>query len=129
MYDIVVSIIASQFIGAFWYSPIMIGKQWSCLVYPGCSIEEIKTFLSAKVNYGIAFVSSVILTLLLKFYILQSVTGVGESVNVAILLGGFSATLEVSHYGFEGRPWKLFIIDHIHNFLTILVINCTLTSL
>ena len=71
MYDIVVSIIASQFVGAFWYSPIMIGKQWSCLVYPGCSIEEIHTLLSAKINYGIAFVSSVILTLLLKFYILQ----------------------------------------------------------
>jgi hypothetical protein len=57
------------------------------------------------------------------------VTSVAGAVNVAILLGGFSATLEASHFGFEGRPWKLFIIDHIHNFLTILVISCSLVAL
>jgi hypothetical protein len=72
MYDIIVSIIASQFVGAFWYSPVMVGKQWSCLAFPGCSKEEIQTLLIAnKINYGIAMVSSVVLTLLLKFYILQ----------------------------------------------------------
>jgi hypothetical protein len=59
----------------------------------------------------------------------RSVTSVAGAVNVAILLGVFSAVLEVCHYGFEGRPWKLFIIDHIHNFLTILVISCLLVAL
>ncbi len=71
MYDIVAPIIASQFVGAFWYSPILAGKQWSCLVFPGCTEEEIHTLLSGKINYGIALVSGVVLTLLLKFFILQ----------------------------------------------------------
>lgn len=63
------------------------------------------------------------------FCMFRSVTSVAEAINVAILLGVFSAILEVCHYGFEGRSWKLFIIDHIHNFLNILVISCLLVSI
>ena len=71
MYDIIVSIIASQFASALWYSPLLVGMQWSCLVFPGCSKEDIQILLSRKVPYGIAFVSSVLLTLMLKLYFLQ----------------------------------------------------------
>lgn len=71
MFDIVVSIIASQFLGAFWYSPLLVGKQWSCLAFPGCSVEEIYTLLSVKINYGLGLVSSVFLTLILQFYFLR----------------------------------------------------------
>ena len=71
MYDIIVSIIASQFVGGFWYSPVMVGKQWFCLAFPGCRPEEVQTLLRAKLNYGIALISSTLLTLLLKFYFLK----------------------------------------------------------
>ena len=73
MYEIIVSIIASQFTSALWYSPLMVGVQWSCLVFPGCTKEEIQTLLSRKTPYAIAFVSSVFLTLILKWYFLQLV--------------------------------------------------------
>ena len=59
----------------------------------------------------------------------RSVTSVAGAAGVAMLLGGLSAILEVCHYGFSGRPWKLFMIDHLHNFLTILVISSLLVAL
>lgn len=76
MYDVIISVLASQVVGALWYSPLFVGVPWSCLAFPGCNEKEIQTLLSVKTNYayGVAFSSAVFLTLLLKFFFLTYVS-------------------------------------------------------
>ena len=76
MLSTIIAILASQVVGASWYSPTLTGKSWSCYAYPGLSVEEIGKALSPAINYVIGLISSVFTTLLLKYYLLQYVLSI-----------------------------------------------------
>lgn len=71
MISTIIAVLASQVTGALWYSPTVVGNVWACAAFPGMTVEEIQKALSPAINYVIAFISSVLTTLLLKYYLLQ----------------------------------------------------------
>ena len=121
---VLVSALSTFLIGGIWYSPMAFGKAW--MKENGFSEEDLKT----KGNMG-------------KIFGLAFVLGLVAAVNLAMFLGreadfkmgafygflagfGWVATFIGTHYLFERRSFKLFLINAGYSIVALTVMGMIL---
>ena len=99
-------------LGAFWYSPLMLGNQWKELT----QFDE-KSRKGRMARYGITFAVELVLVFILLHFIHYSTayTGVGGplgGIQTAFWAWlGFAATTYYINNSFQGKSYQLFLID------------------
>jgi hypothetical protein len=122
---VVLATLSSMVVGSLWYTPKVFGTAWMRLakVTPsGNSKDAIKpilitlvvSFISAYVLAHVAYLSNSFF----QHSFLQ------DSVTTAFWLWlGLTAARFVTHDAFEGRPWKLTLMNVSHELVTILIMG------
>lgn len=123
---IIVSVVASMFIGAMWYGPLF-GKPW--MKEMGYTEEELKKNFNPAKTYGLTFLGQLAIAFVLSFLI-DYVSAAG--LRGAIFTGfftwlGFTAAPMFINFQFSQKSVKLFIIDSFHFLTVIMVMSIILT--
>ena len=107
---ILVALVASQVLGAFWYSQILFGKPWMKLT--GLTAEYIKEH-PPKMEYVVSLVGSLITTLVMAWLHQRlGSTTVWDGLELGLIGGvGFAGAGVAANYAFTGRSSKLFLIE------------------
>lgn len=101
--------IANLALGALWYSPLLFYKAWK--KENSFSDEQLKNINPAKV-YGITFISSVIISYNMVFFLGDAKTDMAWGATAGFLTGfGFCALSFTVISLFELRSWKYIFIN------------------
>lgn len=105
--------------GAMWYNPKTIGSKWMELT--GFTEELLNEKIEkGEVNMGLAFGSSALAGLVMNFVLLHVAQYMMHATGNWGVMGGLCAAatcwlgfnaIDVGAHGFEGRTWKLYLID------------------
>lgn len=123
---IIVSAIAYFMLGALWFSPALFGNRWIELsgikdkmetLRKRVALPYIVTFIAEYITcYALACVMS-------AFHAETAVNGM----ITALLTGvGFIATTEAVGHVFEGRPLKLWFINHAYHVVGLVIAGAVL---
>ncbi|HEY4656574.1 MAG TPA: DUF1761 domain-containing protein [Cyclobacteriaceae bacterium] len=105
---IIASALSTFLIGGIWYSPAVFGKAW--MRENGFSEEDLKKGNMAKI-FGIAFLLGLVAAINLAMF-LGPETDPGMGALYGFLAGfGWVAMFIGTHYLFERRSFKLFLIN------------------
>jgi hypothetical protein len=105
---IIASALSTFLIGGIWYSPAVFGKAW--MRENGFSEEDLKKGNMAKI-FGIAFLLGLVAAINLAMF-LGPDTDPGMGALYGFLAGfGWVAMFIGTHYLFERRSFKLFLIN------------------
>ena len=106
---VVVAALATMFVGALWYSPLLFGKIW--LKAHGYSQEQMQK--AAGRAYTVSTFCYVVMAFVLA--VLVSYVGVSTVLQGAFLgflvWIGFLATLGLTAHVFSKKPWATYLID------------------
>lgn len=109
-WPILATVLTNMLTGALWYSPVLFGKQWMVLINK--SPEEIsKEDGNKAMMLGLipAIFTSVFLYLLLS---ICNATTLWDGLAIGMIASvGFASMTLLNHVIFEGRPFKLFLIN------------------
>ena len=115
-------------LGALWYSPLLFGKQWMKLsgVHPDMNPEQKKRM---GVKYFLHFVSVFITVLVFDFVLgAFTVVTIGDGLLAGVILWlGFALMNQVSPTLWEGKSWKLFLLNGAYSLVFFLVAGIILT--
>jgi len=120
---VLVAAIAGIAIGAFWYSPAGFGKIWMKESgFSEESLDEAKKKGMAK-SFILGFVASLVMAYVLAYFV--QIGGAGDIAG-ALQLGfwlwlGFIATIMLNGVLWEGKSWKLYILNIAHQLVSLLV--------
>ena len=120
--------IASMIVGAFWYSPAGFGNTWMKLMkFTTKDIEKAK-----KKGMGPAYFLNFVAALLMAA-VLSKIVGVFGAMTAAagVKIGfkvwlGFIATVTLGGTLWEGKPWKLWILNNAYWLVMMLIMGAIL---
>ncbi len=126
---VLISAIATMVIGALWYSPILFGKIW--IELSGVTqkkIEEAKKKGMSK-SYLFTFIGSLITAYVLAHFVdyLEATTASGGAQLAFWLWLGFIAPVNLGMVLWEGKPFKLFLLNTLHHLVSLIVIAIILS--
>ena len=119
---VVVAALASVAIGAAWYSPMLFGKPWMRMMgWTGGMPEEQKK--AAAKSYALMFVGTLVMTYVLAHFIyIASVVTVTDALVLGFWIWlGFVATVMLGVVLWEGKPWKLYLLNVGYQLVSLLV--------
>ena len=122
-WPILVASIIAFVIGAFWYSPLLFGKEWMTLV--GISEKEANkmTFATTWKLYVGQFIATLVEFGVLAFIL--SVTNARSAADGAIIAFliwlGFNATEGVGKLMWEKKPLKLILISSVAMLVSLVI--------
>ncbi len=128
---ILVSAIASMILGYIWYGPLF-GKQWISL--SGLSREQLDS-QKAKgrgKSYALMFVGSLVMAFVLSHTLIFAMDFLGtEGISAGLQTGfwnwlGFVAPVTLGSVLWDGKPWKLWVLNNAYNLLSLLVMGVIL---
>jgi hypothetical protein len=113
-------------IGSVWYSPMLLGRTWMEEVDK--SEDELKKEFNPLKTYGIAFLSNLFIAFSLAQLMAHSnATTVAAGIRLAFLCWfGFIVAPMVINSLFEGKSFKLILVDSGHHLIVILVFGIIL---
>jgi hypothetical protein len=113
---VVVATVFFYLIGGFWYSKAGFGNEWMKSVgLTKTKAKKIRSEVTLPLSGALAFASVVALSVLMCALGLSTwLQGVGLGTLVGL---GFILTSQGVHRLFEGKSWKLFVIDGGFNLL------------
>jgi hypothetical protein len=117
---VITATIFSFVLGAFWYSPLLFGKQW--IEAAGKSEEELKKgggFAAYLLTLVIWFVSTYILANIINF---AGANTLGNGMIIGFLCWlGFTAAISLMHNKYENRGAALWLINAGYSLVAFLV--------
>ena len=119
--------IASMVLGFLWYGPLF-GKQWMALM----NIDKKKMNEAKKKGmgktYALTFLTSLIMAYVLAIFVgyVQATTIVDGIILAFWLWIGFFATTQLGMVLWENKPVKLYLINTLHNLVTLAVMGAIL---
>lgn len=122
---ILAAVIASMVIGAVWYSPMVFGKVWMKLT--GKNTQELKNpAFSYIVMTVVAFLQALVLSQFIGF------VGAGSTYQ-GMITGfwawfGFVATTQASGFVFQGKSWRLYLLDNGYHLISLMLMGIILAS-
>ncbi|MEK7084115.1 MAG: DUF1761 domain-containing protein [Patescibacteria group bacterium] len=121
---ILVSAAATIALGMLWYSALF-GKQWIALM--GWTEEQMKQAKQKSMGKSYALMMA---TALVKAYVLAMIVGFSGSATLAtgLLTGfwvwlGFVATVSMGSVLWEGKSWKLYVLNNGYDLVSLLVMG------
>lgn len=129
---VLVAAIASMAIGSFWYSTKGFGKQWMALSgMTAGKIDAAKAQGMGKM-YAIAFVGSLLMSYVLAHALVfasayMNVSGGSAGLAVGFWNWlGFIAPVTLGSVLWEGKPWKLWMLNNAYYLVTLLMMGVLL---
>jgi hypothetical protein len=120
---ILVAALSTFLIGGLWYSPAVFGKAW--MAENGFTEEGMKNANMAKI-FGLAFVLGLIAAVNLAMFL----QGENSALNGAFygFLAGFGwvATFVGTHYLFERKSFRLFLINAGYSIVALTIMGLIL---
>jgi hypothetical protein len=126
---ILVASLVAMVIGFLWYSPMLFGEIWMKLV----GIDKKDMDKNSK-NMGPIMVVALLMTILMSYVLahfltLMEVTDAAGAAELAFWVWlGFMLTQTIGSVLWEGRPFKLFLINVLYQLVTIQVLALILVS-
>ncbi|MBI2463547.1 DUF1761 domain-containing protein [Candidatus Peregrinibacteria bacterium] len=126
---ILVSGIAAMILGGLWYSPLLFGKSWMKML--GMTEKDMGKMKNEAVKgYIIGFVAALVMAHVLAFVSLVFVNSGGvysrmlEEMEIGFLLWlGFIAPVILGGWLWEGKPFKLFLINAGYYLISMLIMS------
>src|SRR3989344_7048970 len=127
---ILVSAVASFILGYLWYSPLLFGKPWMKMMgFPHQHMEEAKKKGMVKLYLG-NFIATLIMVYILSHFVdyaqAKTITD-GLQLGLWVWLG-FIATLLFGSILWEGKPFKLFLINSGYRLVELLIVASILSA-
>ena len=127
---VLVAAVATFFLGAFWYSPILFAKAW--MKAHGYSDEKLKEMMRAGAGkiYGVSFVSYVVMaTMFSLFFFYTGAAGVRHGLLAgAGMWLGFVAPTSLTANMFSDKPLSAWLIDGGYQLCYLLLMGVILAS-
>lgn len=128
---VILATLSTMVVGSIWYAKSVFGTQWMKLI--GKSEKElakngmwpilatvIVSFLTAYILAHVSFLSN-------KFF---GHSFLQDTLTTAFWLWlGFIAARMITHDAFEGRPWKLTVMNLTHELITVMVMALIIGSM
>lgn len=128
---VILATLSTMVVGSIWYAKSVFGKQWMKLI--GKSEKELAkngmwpilatvvvSFLTAYILAHVSFLSN-------KFF---GHSFLQDTLTTAFWLWlGFIAARMITHDAFEGRPWKLTVMNLTHELITVMVMALIIGSM
>lgn len=125
---VLIAAIAQMVVGMIWYSPKVFGKQW--MIWAGLTEEKMKAAKEKGMGktYFIAFVGSLIAAYVLAYFVAYvRAADFGSAVYLAFKIWlGFMATKSLGSVLWEGKSTKLYLLNTIHDLVSISVMSVIL---
>ncbi|MBI2548007.1 DUF1761 domain-containing protein [Candidatus Woesearchaeota archaeon] len=125
---VIVAAVASMALGAFWYSPMGFGKMWMKL--SGITPQATKNMKeSAKKSYALGFLCALITSYVLAHFVkyTESTTVVDGMLTGFWIWFGFVATVTLGVVLWEGKSFRLYLLNNGYNLLSLLLMGMILT--
>ncbi len=120
---IVAAALSTFLIGGLWYSPAAFGKAW--MKENGFTEEGMKNAAMGKI-FGLAFVLGLVASVNLAMF-LGPDNGAGMGAFYGFLAGfGWVATFVGTHYLFERRSFRLFLINAGYSIVALTIMGLIL---
>jgi hypothetical protein len=120
--------IVAMGIGFAWYSPVLFGKRWLALsgVSPDTKGKSKEQMIKSTL---IGFIAALVTAFVLSLFVnIAGATSMYDALLLAFLVWvGFTATIQVGVVLWEGKPWRLFLINTTHSFVSIALMTIILT--
>ncbi|MBU6423313.1 MAG: DUF1761 domain-containing protein [Chloroflexota bacterium] len=110
---VVAAAVVGSVIGGVWYGPVF-GKRWSALLArPGDRMGQ------APLGLAVAVAAALVNAWALAFLAVNAnVTGALDGIVLGFFAWlGLMATITATMTAFEGRSWKLWLLNNAHNVL------------
>lgn len=120
---VVAAAVVSMVVGAAWYSPLLFGKLWMKLSgMTEKQLAEAKKKGMAK-SYAIAFLAVLVMSYVLAHFVdYLGATTIMAGVEAGFWLWlGFVATVLINSVLWEGKPFKLYLLNIAHYLVVLLV--------
>lgn len=116
--------VASMVLGFLWYSPILFGKEWMDLSGIAKSAKK-----NMVLGYILSFAASFVGAFVLKQFIdLFYIVNFFDAIQLGFWIWlGFVATTMINSIAFEGKSWKLFVINAGYQLGAILLMSWILS--
>lgn len=125
IWAVLVAALSTFLIGGLWYSPALFGKAW--MRENGFTEESLKGGNMAKI-FGLAFFLGVIAAINLAMF-MGPEDDPAKGAMWGFLAGfGWVATFVGTHYLFERRPMKLFLINAGYSVVALTVMGLILAA-
>lgn len=121
-FAVIAATVSSMIVGAVWYTPRVFGNRWMRLtkVTPeGAGSAVMPMIVTVLVSFLTAWVLAGAATIAHSFYAGSYLSA--AVVTAVILWAGLTAARFITHDAFEGRLWKLTLLNIAHEFVTIVV--------
>lgn len=117
--------IVSMSIGALWYSPVLFGNIWMKLTgFDKKKMEEAKKKGMVK-PYLISFIGTLVMVYILGY--LMGVTSISFVLLAVLIWFGFMATVALNAVLWEGKSFKLYLINVLHHLVALLAAGVILS--
>lgn len=122
---IIVSAVASMVLGYLWYSPILFGKEWMELANVKMGSGKNKMAITFGFGFLAVFASSFVLK---QFLDLFYIVNLFDAVQLAFWIWlGFVATALIGNVLYEGKSWKLFVINSGYQLASLILMSVMLS--
>ncbi len=121
--SIFLAALASFILGGLWYSPVLFGNLWIKLSkISKAEIAKAKK-KGMKASYFTTFISLLITAFVLSLFInLAGAATIADALEVAFWLWlGFIATTTLNSVLWEGKPFKLYLLNNAHNLVSLFI--------
>ena len=133
-----IAVLASTFLavilGSIWYGPLF-GKTWTGLM--GWSKSEMEKGMADKKgmmkNYGIQMLGSFVMAFVLSHALIFAMSYLGtRGISAGLQTGfwnwlGFVAPVSLTSVLWEGKSWKLWLINNGYNLITLCAMGVLLS--
>ena len=123
-----VAAIAAFAVGALWYGPLF-GKQWMKL--SGITPQKMKSSKKSPAkSMGIGFVLTVVTATILACVLAHVQAGtMAEALQIAFVIWlGFPMPVEAGSVIWEGKPFKLLVLNSLHSLVSLLIMAAIITA-
>jgi len=123
---VLVAAVVNMVVGSLWYGPLF-GKMWKSLM--GFTDESMKNMkLSPTQAMSMGFVTSLVMAYVLgHFVIIAGVIGVAGAWELAFWIWlGFIATVSLGGFLWEGKPFKLFVLNAVEQLVALFLMAVVL---
>lgn len=117
---VIITALLPMVLGSLWYSPLLFGKTWMAMM--GITKKNINKKSNSMTNsYVIALIGALVTSYVLAHfvdYLGANTFGLGMQTGFWVWLG-FVATSMLGTVIWEGKPWKLYLINAGYYFISL----------
>ncbi|MBI4158659.1 DUF1761 domain-containing protein [Candidatus Woesearchaeota archaeon] len=131
LWGVLVTAVVSMVIGALWYSPLLFGKLWMKLSKVSeKEIQKMHKKSGTTRGYVLAFLSTLVMSYVLAYFIgYVGANAVLDGAVVGFLLWlGFIATVSLGTVLWEGKSFKLYVLNNMHHLISLVVMGAILAT-